>query len=84
MIQLACLHRQNQKDEYGQQLSNELENMRQKTALEVDHVKRQTREMFERENKILQESKERADNERDKAEGKLRDMEQKYDVLMAE
>lgn len=58
--------------------------MRQKTTLEIDHVRRQTREMFERENKILQESKERADNERDKVEGKLRDTEQKYDLLMTE
>ncbi len=78
------LYRQQQKDEYGQQLTDELDAIRAKTSLEIEHVRVHTREMYERENRVLLETKERADNDRDKMEDKLKEMEEKYNTLMTE
>ena len=84
MFIFSFINRQQQKDEYGQQLTEELDGIRRKTSLEIEQVRIQTREMFERENRVLQESKERSDNDRDRIGGKLTQMEEKYELLMTE
>lgn len=43
--------REDQKLEYERQLQQEVEALRARTALEIDQLKTQTREMFERENR---------------------------------
>ena len=53
---LSCLSpqlipREDQKLEYERQLQQEVEALRARTALELDQLKTQTREMFERENR---------------------------------
>ncbi len=83
-LNLLICFRQQQKDEHGRQLTDELEEIRKKTGLEIEQIRIQTRNMFERENKVLQEAKERSDNDRDKIEDKLKEVEEKYDLLMTE
>ena len=43
--------RENQKVDYDQRLQQEVESLRARTALEMEQLKTQTREMFERENR---------------------------------
>jgi len=45
------LPRENQKMDYDQRLQQEVEALRTRTALEMEQLKTQTREMFERENR---------------------------------
>lgn len=76
--------REQQKEEYSGQLQQELESIRTKTNLEMEQLRKQTKDMFERENIILQESRESANSERDRVLNKLKNMEEKYDLLMNE
>ena len=84
MYMYVHTHRQQQKEEYSSQLQQELDSIRTKTNLEMEQLRKQTKEMFERENIILQESRESANSERDRVLNKLRNMEEKYDLLMNE
>ena len=81
---LSPLLRQQQKEDYNQQLTEELESIRRKTSLEMEQVRVQTREMFERENRVLLQSKERADTDRDRAGHRAREVEEKYEQLLNE
>lgn len=47
----TCVHRGDQKVDYDQRLQQEVEALRARTALEVEQLKTQTREMFERESR---------------------------------
>ena len=84
MYMYVHTHRQQQKEECSSQLQQELDSIRTKTSLEMEQLRKQTKEMFERENIILQESRESANSERDRVLNKLRNMEEKYDLLMNE
>ena len=81
---MNCLFRKDQKDHYDQRLQQELETLRTKTNMEIQQIKQQTREMYERENRILAKSKEDAERERNRAFSKQRELEEKNEYLMNE
>ena len=78
------MFRKDQKEQYDQRLQQELETLRTKTNMEIQQIKQQTREMYERENHVLAKSKEGAEKERDRAINKQQELEEKYEHLLNE
>lgn len=70
--------------ECDRRLESELEGLRARTAGEMEQLRTQTREMFERENKVLCEARDAAIAERDRARTAERETSQKYEVLLKE
>lgn len=52
--------------------------------MEIQQIKQQTREMYERENHALGKCKDGAERERDRAMNKQRELEEKYEHLLNE
>lgn len=61
-----------------------MEGLKARTALEIDQLKAQTREMYERENKVLIEVRDNAVIERDRAKAAEKEANDKYESLMKE
>lgn len=61
-----------------------MEGLKARTALEIDQLKAQTREMYERENKVLIEVRDSAVLERDRAKAAEKEANDKYESLMKE
>ncbi len=62
----------------------ELEGLRSRTALEMEQLRAQTREMYGRESKVLQDAKDAAFNERDQAKAAEKEATHKYESLVKE
>ncbi|XP_068597550.1 progesterone-induced-blocking factor 1 [Brachionichthys hirsutus] len=74
--------RDHYKLEYETKLREELENIRQKTSQEIDNLQRTSREVYERENRNLRESRDNAVLEKDRAATAERDTQSRYDQLL--
>ncbi|XP_058507413.1 progesterone-induced-blocking factor 1 [Solea solea] len=74
--------RDHYKMEYENKLREELENIRLKTHQEIDNLQRTSREMYERENRNLRESRDDAVLEKDRAVAAERDTQSRYDQLL--
>ena len=72
------------KCEFEKKLQEELEAIRSRTNMEVDRLKVETREMYERENRSHREARDLAVAERDKALAAEREMTSKYNELLEE
>nr|XP_060625396.1 progesterone-induced-blocking factor 1 isoform X1 [Anolis sagrei ordinatus]XP_060625397.1 progesterone-induced-blocking factor 1 isoform X1 [Anolis sagrei ordinatus] len=59
--------RDHYKTEYETKLHNELEQIRQKTSQEIEHLRTATKEMYERENRNLREARDNAVTEKERA-----------------
>jgi progesterone-induced-blocking factor 1 len=73
-----------QKSDYETRLQQELETLRVKTNSEIDQIKVQTREMYERENRVLSQSRDGAMADRDRAVNKQKELEEKYEQAINE
>lgn len=70
--------------ECDRRLEAELEGLRARTTLEVDQLRVQTREMYERENKVLREARDCAVSERDRAKAAEKEANEKHESLLKE
>ncbi|XP_045072269.1 progesterone-induced-blocking factor 1-like, partial [Coregonus clupeaformis] len=74
--------RDHYKTEYENKLAEELENIRLKTSQEIDSLQRTSKEMYERENRNLRETRDNAVLEKDRAMTAERDTQARYDQLL--
>uniref|UniRef100_A0A8C2G4J7 Progesterone immunomodulatory binding factor 1 n=1 Tax=Cyprinus carpio TaxID=7962 RepID=A0A8C2G4J7_CYPCA len=74
--------RDHYKTEYENKLRDELERIRIKTSHEIESLQRASKEMYERENRNLRESRDNAVIEKDRALNAERDAQAKYDQLL--
>ncbi|KAM9803964.1 progesterone-induced-blocking factor 1 [Neosynchiropus ocellatus] len=74
--------RDHYKSEYESKLREELETIRLKTTQEIDHLQRNCREMYERENRNLRETRDNAVMEKDRAVVTERETQSRYDQLL--
>uniref|UniRef100_A0A674BWH2 Progesterone immunomodulatory binding factor 1 n=1 Tax=Salmo trutta TaxID=8032 RepID=A0A674BWH2_SALTR len=74
--------RDHYKTEYENKLSDELENIRLKTSQEIDSLQRTSKEMYERENRNLRETRDNAVLEKDRATAAERETQARYDQLL--
>ncbi len=81
---MACLPRDEERLNFDHKLQSELESLRQKTVLEMERLKVQTKEMYDRESKVLSEAREAAMTERDRAVTSEREITDKYEALLKE
>lgn len=70
--------------ECDHRLESELEGLRVRTAAEMEQLRMQTREMYERENRVLCEARDTAAAERDRAKALEREVTEKYESLLKE
>ncbi|PIK46344.1 putative progesterone-induced-blocking factor 1 isoform X1 [Apostichopus japonicus] len=70
------------KNEYEQRLQTELETIRMRTETELEKVKFNTRELYERENRNLVESRDSALMERDRCQAQEKETSTKYEQLL--
>ena len=70
--------------ECDRRLEVEMEGLRARTAVEIDQLKAQTRELYERENRVLIEARDTAISERDRAKAAEKEASGKYEALMVE
>jgi progesterone-induced-blocking factor 1 len=68
--------------EFQDKLQDEIESLRARTGTEVEQLKRQAREIYERENRALMEAKDAAQLERDRALQGEKDALKKYEDLL--
>ncbi|XP_068183456.1 progesterone-induced-blocking factor 1 [Antennarius striatus] len=74
--------RDHYKLEYETKLREELENIRHKTSQEIDNLQITSKEMYERENRNLRESRDNAVLEKDRAVTAERNTQSRYDQLL--
>ncbi|XP_073699086.1 progesterone-induced-blocking factor 1 [Garra rufa] len=74
--------RDHYKTEYENKLRDELERIRMKTSHEIESLQRASKEMYERENRILRETRDNAVIEKDRALNAERDAQAKHDQLL--
>ncbi|KAI4889464.1 hypothetical protein NFI96_011637, partial [Prochilodus magdalenae] len=74
--------RDHYKTEYENKLRDELEHIRMKTSHEIECLQRASKEMYERENRNLRETRDNAVLEKDRAMSSERDMQARYDQLL--
>ncbi|XP_051748050.1 progesterone-induced-blocking factor 1 [Ctenopharyngodon idella] len=74
--------RDHYKTEYENKLRDELERIRMKTSHEIESLQRASKEMYERENRNLRETRDNAVIEKDRALNAERDAQAKYDQLL--
>lgn len=65
-------------------LESELEGLRARTAAEMEQLRTQTREMYERENRVLCEARDAGMSERDRAKTAEKETSEKYESLLKE
>lgn len=78
------LYREDQHMDCDRRLEAEMGGLRARTAVEIDQLKAQTREMYERENKVLTEARDAAMSEKDGAKVAEREANEKFESLMME
>ncbi|XP_065058171.1 progesterone-induced-blocking factor 1-like [Rhopilema esculentum] len=76
--------RDHYKSEYESRLRQEVDDLSRKTSLEIEKIKMNSQEIFERENRVLRESKADALAEKQRFEVIAKEAEEKYKELMAE
>lgn len=74
--------RDHYKTEYENKLRDELERIRMKTSHEIESLQRTSKEMYERENRSLRETRDNSVIERDRALNAERETQAKYDQLL--
>ncbi|XP_071187076.1 progesterone-induced-blocking factor 1 isoform X1 [Salvelinus alpinus] len=74
--------RDHYKTEYENKLAEELENIRLKTSQEIDSLQKTSKEMYERENRNLRETRDNAVLEKDRATTAERETQARYDQLL--
>ncbi|KAM6956355.1 progesterone-induced-blocking factor 1 [Aplochiton taeniatus] len=74
--------RDHYKTEYENRLREELENIGVKTGQEMENLQRTSREMYERENRNLRETRDNAILEKERAVAAERDAQSRYDQLL--
>ena len=77
-------YREEQHLECDRRLESELEGLRARTGLEMEQLRTQTREVYERENRVLAESRDTAVGERDRAKAAEKEITDKYENLLKE
>ncbi|XP_078402116.1 progesterone-induced-blocking factor 1 [Cetorhinus maximus] len=82
MYEKYVISRDHYKNEYEDKLRHELEQIRVKTDLEIEHLRSGSKEMYERENRNLREARENAIAEKDRAVEAEKDALAKYDQLL--
>ncbi len=70
--------------ECERRLETELEGLRARTTVEMDQLRTQTREMYERENGVLSEARDCAVRERDRAMAAEKEANEKHESVMME
>ena len=81
---MIFLFRQEQKSDFETRLQQELESIRVKTNTEVDQLKIQTQEMYERERRVLVQARDNAYSDRERAVSKQNELEDKQELLLNE
>ena len=79
-----CWFREEHYLEYSHRLEAELESLRGKTTLKVDQLRAQTKEMYDRENRVLSGSMDTAMMERDRALASEKEVAKKHVELLKE
>ncbi|MCJ8748089.1 hypothetical protein PDJAM_G00160970 [Pangasius djambal] len=74
--------RDHYKTEYENKLRDELEHIRLKTSQEIESLQRTSKELYERENRNLRETRDNAVLEKERAAGAERDAQAKHDQLL--
>lgn len=82
MYEKYVASRDNYKTEYENKLRDELEQIRLKTNQEIDQLRGASKEMYERENRNLRESKDNAVAEKERAVAAEREALAKYDQIL--
>lgn len=75
--------REQYKSEYELRLKTEIDEMKEKTSTELDRIRVDTKEMFERENRNLREARDNALDEKERACSSEKELTSKYDVLQS-
>nr|XP_058960451.1 progesterone-induced-blocking factor 1-like [Pocillopora verrucosa] len=76
--------REQYKSEYELRLKSELDDIKGKTSLELDRIRGDTKDMFERENRNLREARDNAFEAKDRAVISEKEIASKYDLLQSE
>lgn len=76
--------REQYKSEYELRLKTELDDIKGKTSIELDRIRVDTKEMFERENRNLREARDNALEEKERACVSEKETTSKYDLLQSE
>ncbi|KAJ7356253.1 Progesterone-induced-blocking factor 1 [Desmophyllum pertusum] len=76
--------REQYKSEYELRLKTELDDIKGKTSIELDKIRGDTKDMFERENRNLREARDNALEEKERAFASEKEMTSKYDLLQTE
>ncbi|XP_054830039.1 progesterone-induced-blocking factor 1 isoform X1 [Eublepharis macularius] len=82
MYEKYVTSRDHYKTEYENKLHDELEQIRLKTAQEIEHLRTATKEMYERENRNLREARDNAVTEKERAVASGKDAFAKYEQLL--
>ncbi|XP_048453999.1 progesterone-induced-blocking factor 1 isoform X2 [Rhincodon typus] len=82
MYEKYVISRDHYKNEYEEKLRHELEQIRVKTDLEIEHLRSGSKEMYERENRNLREARDNAVAEKDRAVEAEKDAQAKCDQLL--
>ncbi|KAK2551100.1 Progesterone-induced-blocking factor 1 [Acropora cervicornis] len=75
--------REQYKSEYELRLKTEIDNIKDKTSVELDKIRVDTKEMFERENRNLREARDNAVEEKERACVNEKEMSLKYNQLQS-
>ncbi|XP_053163199.1 progesterone-induced-blocking factor 1 [Hemicordylus capensis] len=84
MYEKYVTSRDHYKTEYESKLHNELEQIRLKTAQEIEHLRTATKEMYERENRHLREARDNAVTEKERSVAAEKDAFAKYEQLLGQ
>lgn len=76
--------REQYKSEYEVRLKTELDDIKGKTSMELDKIRSDTKDMFERENRNLREARDNALEEKERALASEKETASKYDLLQSE
>ncbi|XP_048350076.1 progesterone-induced-blocking factor 1 [Sphaerodactylus townsendi] len=82
MYEKYVTSRDHYKTEYENKLHDQLEQIRLKTAQEIEHLRTATKEMYERENRNLREARDNAVTEKERAAASEKDAFGKYEQLL--
>lgn len=81
---VSFVYREQYKSEYEVKLKEELSNISTKTHAELEKIRNDTKEMYERENRSLREARDNALSEKERAKNAEREATAKYDQLLPE
>lgn len=81
---MSFVYREQYKSEYEVKLKEELSSISMKTNAELEKIRNDTKEMYERENRSLREARDNALSEKERAKNAEREATAKYDQLLPE